>query len=219
MLCSSVCNRPAVWGRARHLLLINLSFYILMSRLLLLKTKHTNEEIVMEDFSMDSTLGFSKSQENPHGWFQGACVLCAGVLCENSSQSLVLKYLFFPSTSEKLSVCPSWAPWETGKCDLCSCQRHTEASWGLLPLACFCLLAESLCSFHLLQYLLTELFLYHSCPSVHFFLSALLGGLHRVVLGFSFAYFSAAAYFTVCGSYVSNSEVAMPSDRASVTNR
>lgn len=51
---------------------------------------------------MDSTLGFSKSQENPHGWFQGACVLCAGVLCENSSQSLALKYLFFPSTSVKI---------------------------------------------------------------------------------------------------------------------
>lgn len=48
-LCSVPLYVTDLWGRARHLLLINLSFCILKSRLLLLKTKHTKEWIVMED--------------------------------------------------------------------------------------------------------------------------------------------------------------------------
>lgn len=76
----SVCFVPQfvtdLWGRARHLLLINLSFCILKSRLLLLKTKHTKEWIVMEDSTWIVHWVFLGKVSGKPSWMVSGCVCC-----------------------------------------------------------------------------------------------------------------------------------------------
>lgn len=78
------------------------------------------------------------------------CSLCWSALwelCVNHWPSNICTVLLL---LEKLCEQPSWAQWESGGRDLCSCQSHTLASWGatasglLLP-TCWKSLLISIC--------------------------------------------------------------------------
>lgn len=150
------------------------------------------------------------------------CVLCACVLMcfrRTACQSLPLKHLYITSTFFDKS-CVSIPPEHdanqqnvTAAPDCCIDRTTPRATASGLPLPTFW---KSLLIFIRCNNWSWSCSFTQSCPRVYFFLSAMLEILHRVSFGFSLAHFSSA---DVCSGYVSSSEGAINSDRASMTSR